>query len=148
MFKFLKEKKGISLYLVIIISTLILAIGLGISGLIISQMRIAREIGHSVVAFYAADTGIEHFLEDFDLCNTSTYYFGYFDLDNDGNTGDSDCAPPEGGGQSCTSTLPSYPGDACYAVKKFTGNPCPSGAVCIDSTGYYKKVRRAIRISR
>jgi hypothetical protein len=125
---------------------LILAIALGISSLIVSQMKIAREIGNSVVAFFAADTGIEKFLENPNLCTTGTYFFSYFDLDG-GGTGSSGCQGT--GGDPCTSTLPSHPNDACYAVKKFTGGNCPPDAnYCIDSIGYYKRVRRAVQISR
>jgi len=43
---------------------ILIAIGLGISLIIVSQMKMIRGMGDSVVAFYAADTGIEHALYD------------------------------------------------------------------------------------
>lgn len=40
----------------------LLAITLGLSAILFSQIRIVREIGNSVISFYAADTGIEWLL--------------------------------------------------------------------------------------
>jgi len=55
-------QKGVSLTLAIIMLSSILSIGLGISTLLIRQAKLTRGIGHSVVAFYAADSGIEQIL--------------------------------------------------------------------------------------
>jgi hypothetical protein len=59
---FKNYKKGVSLYLALIIMFILIAIGLGVSLIIVSQMKMIRGMGDSVVAFYAADTGIEHSL--------------------------------------------------------------------------------------
>ena len=59
---FKNYQKGVSLYLALIIMFILLAIGLGISLIIVSQMKMIRGMGDSVVAFYAGDTGIEHSL--------------------------------------------------------------------------------------
>lgn len=56
------SQKGVSLYLAIMLMTLILSIALGISTILIGQMKMIRAMGNSVVAFYAADTGIEEVL--------------------------------------------------------------------------------------
>jgi len=58
----LKSNRGVSLYLALLVMAVLLAIGLGISAILFSQIRIIRGIGDSVVAFYAADTGIEEIL--------------------------------------------------------------------------------------
>jgi len=47
------------MYLAIMILVLVLAIALSTSTILVSQLRMAREIGNSVIAFFAADTGIE-----------------------------------------------------------------------------------------
>jgi hypothetical protein len=60
--KFQTGKKGVSLYLALIIMFILIAIGLGVSLIIVSQMKMIRGMGDSVVAFYAADTGIENSL--------------------------------------------------------------------------------------
>ena len=57
-------EQGISLLFVVMIMGVILAIGLGISGILVQQTRIIGEIGYSVVSFYAADSGIEQELYD------------------------------------------------------------------------------------
>lgn len=60
--KIQNSKKGVSIYLVILISTFIFTVALGLSTILISRIKVSREIGYSVVAFYAADTGIERVL--------------------------------------------------------------------------------------
>ena len=60
-----ENSKGISLLFTVLITSLILAISLGISALLIQEMRMMGEIGYSVIAFYAADSGIEHALYRF-----------------------------------------------------------------------------------
>jgi hypothetical protein len=59
---FKNSNKGVSLYLALIIMFILIAIGLGVSLIIVSQMKMIREMGDSVVALYAADTGIERAL--------------------------------------------------------------------------------------
>jgi len=54
--------KGVSLYLALIIMFILIAIALGVSLIIVSQMKMIRGMGDSVVAFHAADTGIERAL--------------------------------------------------------------------------------------
>ena len=54
--------KGISLLFVVLITSVILAISLGISGILIQQTKMMTEIGYSVISFYAADSGIERAL--------------------------------------------------------------------------------------
>ncbi|MFH1582252.1 MAG: hypothetical protein ABIA08_00640 [bacterium] len=58
----IKEKKGISLIFVILIVSVILNIAFGVSSILMTQIKVLREIGYSVVAFYAADSGIENVL--------------------------------------------------------------------------------------
>ena len=68
---FLERKKleeGVSLYLAIIIMSILLAIVLGVSAILYSQLRITNEVGSSVVAFYAADSGIERAMYDENNC--------------------------------------------------------------------------------
>jgi hypothetical protein len=60
--KFSIFKRGVSLYLALIIMFILIAIALGVSLIIVSQMKMMKGMGDSVVAFYAADTGIEQTL--------------------------------------------------------------------------------------
>lgn len=51
--------RGVTLYLAIIVLFLILGIGLGISTMLVSQLKTFRGVGSSLQAFYAADSGID-----------------------------------------------------------------------------------------
>ena len=62
------QKGAVSLYLALMTMIIVLAIGLGITTIIISQMRMIRGMGDSVVAFHAADTGIEKILYEDKIC--------------------------------------------------------------------------------
>ena len=56
------SQKGISLIFSIFILTFVLGIALGGATILVRQMKITRDIGYSVIAFYAADSGIEEVL--------------------------------------------------------------------------------------
>lgn len=67
-FKNDKRQKGVSLYFSLIIMTVLLAIALGISTILTGQTIMIRSMGDSVIAFYAADTGVERILYEDKLC--------------------------------------------------------------------------------
>jgi hypothetical protein len=58
-FKIKNSQKGVSLIIVFLIMTIMLAIVFGISTVLINEIVIIRGIGNSVASFYSADTGIE-----------------------------------------------------------------------------------------
>jgi len=90
------SQKGVSLYLAIMMMSVFLTIVLGMSAILFHQLKIIRQMGNSVVAFYAADTGIERALYDENNCLllTDTPNCGTFyplapckdDINNDGYT--------------------------------------------------------------
>ena len=45
--------------MVVMIISVILAVGLGLSSIFIQQTKMTRDVGKSVISFYAADSGIE-----------------------------------------------------------------------------------------
>jgi len=53
------SEKGVSLIITFFILVIVLAVVLSISVILYSEIRIIRNIGDSVVAFYAADSGVE-----------------------------------------------------------------------------------------
>ena len=59
---FYQREEGVSLYLTLMIMAIMLAIGLGLTTIFVSRTAMLREIGDSVVAFYAAYTGVENIL--------------------------------------------------------------------------------------
>lgn len=58
----MKYQKGASLYLALMVMTIMLAIALGLSSIFIGQTKTMKQIGNSVIALCAADTGIEKIL--------------------------------------------------------------------------------------
>ncbi len=53
------KEQGISLYLAFMLMTVLLAMALGLSTILLSQLKTMRSLGKSTIALCAADTGIE-----------------------------------------------------------------------------------------
>jgi len=127
-----QNEKGVALYFALMIMTVLLALALGISAILLGQMKVMKGMENSVLAFYAADTGIE--MELYRVSKTEyepppNLYCGFLDLDDDGG----DVTNCSATAIDCTDQ-----DDACYKVTV--------GAVT-QSIGVYRKVRRAIEIS-
>ena len=56
------KQKGVSLYLAIVIMSILSAVALGLITLSISRIKMVSGLENSVMSFYAANTGIEHSL--------------------------------------------------------------------------------------
>lgn len=54
-----KQQLGVSIFLAVMILTSVLAVGLGVTAIILPQLKITENIDNSVKAVFAADTGIE-----------------------------------------------------------------------------------------
>jgi len=123
-----QKQKGISVLYVVFIASILLAIGLGISAILIQQIKMMREIGYSVVAFYAADSGIERVLVDRQNPNLGLHYYSCYSLSS----------PP------C-----SLDNGSTYQVFVTSGgtSDCPDADYCIKSIGAYMGTKRAIEIS-
>jgi len=114
-------EKGVSLYLTFMIMTILLAIALGLSTVFLGQTKVMRGIGDSVVAFYAADAGIEQVLIDRSSPSlVPDYYSGSLEES-----------------------------EATYQVFVIQGgfNGCSAVNYCIKSVGAYQATRRAIEIT-
>lgn len=99
--------------------TILLAIALGLSAIFLGQMAMFREMGYSVIAFYAADAGIEKILMQRE---NPLPLNGYSDtLDN----------------------------EASYVLSVLSSGQdnCTAANFCIKSIGTYKEIRRAIEIT-
>jgi len=53
------SQKGVSILLAVLIMTVVLGMGLALNVFLVQQIRIMEDVGHSVAAFYAADSAIE-----------------------------------------------------------------------------------------
>jgi len=114
-----KFQKGISLYFTVILTGVVLAIALSLSSILISQMKIFREIGYSTKAFYAADSGIERALIEIET-----------------GSGCSQGAP-------CVLTLSNGASYSVYDLSSGSSG-CTAANYCVYSTGVYQSVKRAI----
>jgi hypothetical protein len=112
------SQKGVSLYITFLIMTILLSIALNMSTLLVSEIKIMREMGKSVTAYYAAETGIER--ELYENNEVGTNYSGSI-----GNASYNVSVVAQGIGDC--------PSHAHY---------------CVKSVGSYKGVKRAIMISK
>lgn len=121
-----QNSKGVSLYLAIMVLSILLTIFLGLASLIVVQIKLARKMEGSVMAFYAADTGIERTLYDFE------------------------CSYPQGSGTTLANGAFYEVGVDCEIG--FSGCPCApdpdcsAPRMCIRSTGEFEGARRTIEV--
>jgi len=123
MFKYsnIKSQRGVSLYLTVLILAIVLSISLGMSRVLVGQIKMIGSIGNSVVAFYAADTGTERVLYGDKLCRADCSPLCQpLGCGGEGN----ECSPPgcvvEGecqdrGEEGCECDCPSYCVDYPYS---------------------------------
>lgn len=118
------KERGASLLLTILVLTAIMSIALGISTLMLVEMKLSREVIKSLRAYYAAEAGIERSL---------------YDDRKEGGASDIGSSPSwcAGIGKVCLDGS-----DTCYAVDVTVG-----ATTYIKSYGCYKGARRAIEVS-
>lgn len=132
--------QGVTLYLTIVIMTALLAIVLGLSSILVSQLKMVKGMEDSVIAFFAADTGNERglqYLKESGIPAAGSPATDDAFLDIDGN---------ENMGANCPADLGD---DACYVVGVYASSDAEcsgTGAAyyCIKSQGFYKETIRAI----
>ena len=125
-----KKQKGTFLLMTVLIMSILLAIGLGLSALLLPGIEIIKGMGDSVVAFYAADSGVEEALKrlyidrenlPFEIrlikIGEASYFVSAFPAVRAEEAGFEDCPQP------------------------------PNKSYCIKSVGIYKGTRRAIEVS-
>lgn len=128
------SQKGVSIYLTVMIMALILSVALGMGAILVGQIKMVRNMGYSVVSFYAADTGIERAMyairkesspyvpgSSSQLCGAGNYFGNTCQLDN----------------------------GAIYSIEDNSAPNCGGSGidVCISSKGKNQKTNRAIEIS-
>ncbi|MDP2910101.1 MAG: hypothetical protein Q8N69_03475 [bacterium] len=142
------SKRGVSLYISIIIMTALLSIVLGLSAILTNQLKMIRGLEKSVVALSAADAGVERALVDI----AHNYPIAPHGPDAECLNNANYCQNLTNGASyetfvSCCSPLaPLCTWDAV--------NPCPGGLVsdpdcygylyCVKSVGKHKDASRAL----
>ena len=115
-------QKGVSLYLAIVIVTVLLSAALGLNTIYMGQSKMIKETGNSVAAFYAANVGIESAL-------TKRTDPRILELLN--------------GAQETLANGASY----TLSVFPKGNSGCAAPMYCIKSIGRYGKTSRAIEVS-
>ena len=112
------------------VMTILLAMALGISTILFSQIKITRELGNSVAAFYAADTGIEWMLYQDEMCRRLSPDCNLLICKED-----------------CTGLLNQTFPEKYVGQSSYIASVSNNGAT-IKSIGRYKETKRAIEASR
>ena len=113
------NQKGVSVYITVIMLSILLAVSLGLSSIIVGGAKISESLSFSVKALHAADTGIEKTL---------------YNIFKNG-----DCATPVTG--TCGT-------DCSYEVIiTYTGGSCFETGTSIESLGTYKTTKRKVEAS-
>lgn len=127
-----KEKGVASIYIATMIMIVSLGIVLGLTVIFIGHLRIIRGMGNSVVAFYAANSGMERLLHEDKLCRART----------------APCAAPchtECHGLASPSTFSGTLTNGATYSARFS---IVGGREQFESVGIFEGARRAIRITR
>ena len=132
------NEKGISLLFTVLIMSVILAVGAGISTILIQETQMIGKIGHSVVSFYAADSGVEEQLYDLYKAAPESHL------------------PQHSGSMSITTGgVITYSVTAKCSVNTaiedcyngfMVDESCSAFNYCIKSIGTYERTKRAIEI--
>ena len=122
-----KKKKGVAVFLVVMLGAVILAVVLGLSALLVRQAVIVHQLSQSVLAFYAADSGIERILY-------AVRQEGY-----DPST----CTPTPCRAPYPETSDPAFTNGASYE----TYVQDTTSSTKLRAIGIYRQVRRAVEIS-
>jgi len=76
------QKGSIAIILSVLLLSVVLVISIGISTLMINQIKFSSQIGHSVVAFYAAEAGAERCYFEYRIDGAGACPYTDVSLDN------------------------------------------------------------------
>lgn len=158
------KQKGVTLIITFFIMVIVLAVVLGISVILYSEIIVVRNMGNSVISFYSADSGIEKVLY-YDrmilpagagrglcsICSTCGTGNGEksMDCENCQLSGGAGCA--SGACDDCTITFNTFPASGSpdyfdYNIQAKISMDGLSPRLEINSTGSFINVSRAINV--
>ena len=121
-----KQKRGVSILLTFLVLATIFVIALGISGLMLGETKMSREVPRSLRAYYAAESGVEKAL---------------YDARKGAGANDIGLPPRCSSGTGAICLDVEYA--TCYSIDVTSTPP----NLDIKSYGCYKEVRRAIEVN-
>ncbi|MDP3697558.1 MAG: hypothetical protein Q8R55_06115 [Candidatus Taylorbacteria bacterium] len=140
LFSKLKDEQGIALYLCLTMLTVLLGMALGLSVILVGQLKVVRGIGESDLAIYASESGIER--------------VAYIDTKFCGSESSAQqrvlCINAKIAELPPSEFQLSNGSQYSLLVERTGQGSCPASApdYCAKSTGTYKGARRAIRLTR
>jgi len=143
-------EKGVSILLTSLIMSVVLAIGLGLSVILIQQTKMMAGIGYSVKAFFAAESGIEKVLFYDHKKIPAEGKRGLCDICNqclaeecqNCQTAGTDCLPTSC--KNCTITFYTVFDGKRYDITAKVETIDTTSTTTIKSIGNYKEIKRAI----
>ena len=124
------RQKGIALYYAVLVLAVLLSIALGLSTIAVGQLKVFGDVGDSVKALYAADSGMENVLYEIKQNNLLPDYSGTV------------------GDVSFTATLKCGKDYLNCPMPPLVKDPACDGAYyCVKSVGTYKNIQRAMEAS-
>jgi len=126
-----KKQKGISIVFIIIVTSFIFGIALGINSISYQQSKTMNELGFSTVAFFSADAGAERQL--FNL-SKEIIPISNFNL----------TFSPSFPAYASTSVVCSISSSNCGS--RPTSSSCNAANFCVNSVGKYRGINRAVEL--
>src|SRR3989344_377436 len=123
-------QKGSAIYFAIVITSLIMAIALGLSTLLLGGFGILQGSVKSSIAFYAAEAGVEHILFEDKTC-----------------AGDINCLQIAAASWGLGGVV-TLSNQATYSVDVKDPGDCVGAPFCALSTGIFQNVARTIEVTR
>jgi len=143
----MSHEKGVSLYLAVVMLSIILAVAFGLFAILMGQIKMMRTLGFSVTAYYAAETGVERALNKYILSGNVPFdnpipYQGENLSNGSSYTVSVVCCHPTTAG--CLWDLSDT---TCSDSGIDQDLNCKATDYCARSVGTYEGVKRAIEVS-
>lgn len=117
------NQKGVSVYITVVIMSILLSVSLGLSSIIVGGAKMVMNLGDSVKAFHAADTGVEKALYCIKVGPTCV------------------------AAQTCANTSNTFSAGYGWTITITGSGDCLSAGTSIKSLGTYKTTKRKVEAS-
>lgn len=135
-----KKQKGFSILLTILIMAALLVVAVSVSRLSVGEMKLSRDIEKSLIAYYAADAGIE-----------AAIYYERSVLGGIGGTEDNPITEEDAmnvGALDISDICLDYPeNNICFTFKIYVDETPDPDMRFLKSNGSYKDIQRAIELT-